>query len=81
MCPIALGADGGGSIRIPSAVCGIVGPKNTYGRISGTGFREACSTVSVPGPLCATLSDARICYAFLAGPDEKFPHGLNQPGK
>ena len=55
LCPIALGADGGGSIRIPSAVCGIVGPKNTFGRISGTGYRVACDTVGVPGPLCATM--------------------------
>lgn len=79
LCPIALGTDGGGSIRIPSAVCGIVGAKNTFTRISSTGFPPGCATVFNCGPLCATVQDICIAYGFLAGPDQNCELGLDQP--
>lgn len=78
LCPIALGADGGGSIRIPSGICGIVGAKVSYGRISGTGFHANCDTIGVAGPLCATIQDAVISYGFLAGPDPNCATGMGQ---
>nr|XP_047128350.1 fatty acid amide hydrolase-like isoform X3 [Hydra vulgaris] len=79
LCPIALGADGGGSIRIPAGTNGIVGLKATFSRISGTGFRKVCSTVAHPGFVCSTVRDSAIAYGFLAGPDCQDPIGLVQP--
>lgn len=79
LCPISLGADGGGSIRIPSSVNGIVGAKASFGRISGTGFHRNCDTVSHAGALCATTRDNAITYGFLAGRDVEYTPGLVQP--
>lgn len=79
LCPVSLGADGGGSIRIPSAICGIVGAKASFGRISGTGLHSNCDTVGHAGALCATVRDAAITYGFLAGPDPDYEVGLVQP--
>lgn len=79
LCPIALGTDGGGSIRIPAAACGVVGIKASCGRISTSGEVPLAHTVSYVGPLCATVSDAALVYAFLAGKDEEDPKTLGQP--
>eukprot|EP00794_Sanderia_malayensis_P000653 gene653-1321_t len=76
--PMSLGFDGGGSTRIPAAACGVVGVKATFGRISGANCFQFADTVSHPGPLCPTVRDAAISYAFLAGPDPDFPPSLEQ---
>ncbi|XP_062979684.1 uncharacterized protein LOC134397005 [Elgaria multicarinata webbii] len=79
LCPLALGTDGGGSVRIPASFCGIVGLKGTFGRISGFGCLPlSYSTVSL-GPLCVSVADAAVAYAILAGPDPLYPYGLCQP--
>lgn len=79
LCPLAIGTDGGGSVRIPATFCGIVGLKGTFGRIScNGGLPLSFSTVSA-GPLCSSVQDAMIAYALLAVPDPKYPHGLLQP--
>ncbi|KAJ7316116.1 hypothetical protein JRQ81_002278 [Phrynocephalus forsythii] len=79
LCPLALGTDGGGSVRIPASFCGIVGLKGTFGRISAFGCHPlSYSTVSL-GPLCASVADAAVAYAVLAGPDPLYPYGLCQP--
>ncbi|KAF7237565.1 Fatty acid amide hydrolase [Varanus komodoensis] len=79
LCPLALGTDGGGSVRIPASFCGIVGLKGTFGRISAFGCHPlSYSTVSL-GPLCVSVADAAIAYAILAGPDPLYPYGLCQP--
>ncbi len=69
LVPIALGADGGGSIRIPAALCGVVGLKPTFGRVSEQGAFPICWTVAHVGPLAATALDCALAYATCAGPD------------
>eukprot|EP00794_Sanderia_malayensis_P000647 gene648-1315_t len=76
--PMSLGVDGGGSTRIPAAACGVVGVKGTFGRISCTNCFQFTDAFSHPGPLCPTVRDAAISYAFLAGPDPDFPPSLEQ---
>ncbi|KAG0345679.1 hypothetical protein BG004_003310 [Podila humilis] len=79
LCPIAIGCDGGGSIRIPSAYCGIYGLKPTHGRISSRGEYPLCPSVAVSGPMCATAEDLAIVYAIIAGPDDRDPASSIQP--
>lgn len=79
LCPLAIGADGGGSIRIPAAFCGVVGIKPTYGRVSEHGAAPLTWTLAHLGPLAATAADAALGYAILAGPDPRDPNSWHQP--
>jgi Asp-tRNA(Asn)/Glu-tRNA(Gln) amidotransferase A subunit family amidase len=79
LCPLAIGADGGGSIRIPSAFCGLVGLKPTVGRVSEFGAVPLCWSVAHIGPIAATATDAALGYAVMAGPDPRDPISLRQP--
>jgi len=79
LCPAAIAADGGGSIRIPASFCGIVGIKPTFGRISEHGAAPLCWSVAHLGPLAATATDTALAYAVMAGPDPKDPNSLRQP--
>jgi len=79
LTPIAIGADGGGSIRIPAAFCGVVGLKPTFGRVSEFGAFPLDWSVAHIGPLAASATDAALAYAIIAGPDPKDPHSLHQP--
>jgi len=79
LCPIAIGCDGGGSVRIPSAFCGLVGLKPTFGRISEHGAVPIAPSVGHIGPLAASAIDCAIGYVAMAGPDEKDPGSLHQP--
>lgn len=66
--PIGLGTDGGGSIRIPAAFCGVVGHKPTFGLVpKRPGFR-GWPTLSVDGPLTRTVRDAALALSVMAGP-------------
>jgi Asp-tRNA(Asn)/Glu-tRNA(Gln) amidotransferase A subunit family amidase len=69
--PIALGTDGGGSVRIPAAFCGVVGHKPTFGLVPKMpGFR-GWPSLSVDGPLTRTVRDAALALSVMAGPS---PH-------
>ncbi len=79
LCPASVGADGGGSIRTPAALCGVVGLKPTFGRVSGWGSAPVCWSVAHLGPIGVTARDTALLYSVMAGPDERDPHTLTQP--
>jgi Asp-tRNA(Asn)/Glu-tRNA(Gln) amidotransferase A subunit family amidase len=79
LCPVAVGADGGGSIRVPAALCGLVGLKPTYGRISEHGAAPLCWSVAHLGPIGASVADVALAYGLMAGPDPRDPMSLHQP--
>ncbi len=79
LCPVAIGADGGGSIRIPSSFCGLVGLKPTFRRVSEFGAAPLCWSVAHLGPLAATATDAALAFGVMAGPDPKHPTSMHQP--
>ena len=78
LVPLAVGADGGGSIRIPAAFCGVVGLKATYGRVSEYGAAPLDWSVAHIGPLAASAVDTALGYALMAGPDPEDPVSLHQ---
>lgn len=65
MCPLALGGDGGGSIRIPSTLCGIVGLKPTYEYLSSNGGTALGYTVGVHGPIGTSCIDMAIAINIM----------------
>ncbi|HSF81117.1 MAG TPA: amidase [Anaerolineales bacterium] len=79
LCPLALGADGGGSIRLPASFCGVVGLKPTYSRVSKFGAASLTWSMGHVGPIAATAQDAALGYAIMSGPDPRDPHTLSQP--
>ncbi|MEJ5201862.1 MAG: amidase, partial [Anaerolineales bacterium] len=79
LCPVAIGADGGGSIRIPASLCGIVGLKPTFGRVSEFGAFPLCWSVAHLGPLGCCVEDTALTYAVISGADDKDPNSLYQP--
>jgi amidase len=68
LVPLAHGSDGGGSIRIPASVCGLVGLKPTRGRITSGPMYGDVSGLSTHGPLATTVRDAAAFLDVLAGP-------------
>lgn len=79
LCPLAIGADGGGSIRIPAALCGVVGLKPTFGRASERGAAPLCWSLAHVGPIGATARDVALGYLAIAGRDPGDPNTLRQP--
>ena len=70
-CTITTGSDTGGSIRIPAALCGIVGLKPTYGRVSRHGLTPLAWSMDHPGPMVRTVEDAAITMNVIAGHDPR----------
>ena len=79
LCPVAIGADGGGSIRIPAALTGLVGLKATFGRVSEHGAAPLTWSMGHLGPIGATVADVALVYACIAGPDPRDPNSAHQP--
>ncbi|KAL3324032.1 hypothetical protein AABB24_038281, partial [Solanum stoloniferum] len=69
LCPAALGVDGGGSVRMPAALCGVVGFKPSFGRVSHSGVLPLNWTVGMVGILAGTVEDALLVYAAISGPN------------
>ena len=73
MAPGALGTDTGGSVRGPAAICGVVGLKPTYGRISLRGVYPNATSLDHVGPLTRTVRDCALLFQALAGYDADDP--------
>ncbi|KXB02015.1 amidase [candidate division MSBL1 archaeon SCGC-AAA261F19] len=71
MGPVATGSDAGGSIRIPSSLCGVYGMKPSFGRIPSYPSLPGWETMSCEGPITRTVSDAALIMDVMAGPDSR----------
>lgn len=76
----AIGTDTAGSIRFPSACCHLVGLKPTWGRVSRHGVFPLADTFDHVGPMARTVLDTALIFSAIAGPDERDPTALDEPG-
>ncbi|MDO4258672.1 MAG: amidase family protein [Actinomycetaceae bacterium] len=82
MVPIALGSDGGGSVRIPASACGIFGLKPTRGRVSSAPLAEHWCGLAGFGPLTRSVADLALVMEVISGshPVDRFPMEAPPPG-
>jgi aspartyl-tRNA(Asn)/glutamyl-tRNA(Gln) amidotransferase subunit A len=78
LCYGALGSDTGGSIRIPAALCGIVGMKPTFGRVSKSGVFPLSWTLDHLGPITRCVEDNALMLNVLAGHDPEDPYSVDR---
>ena len=79
LCLGSLGSDTGGSIRIPSSLCGVVGLKPTYGRVSLRGVIPLSWNLDHAGPMARRVRDAGILLQAIAGYDPEEAYSVNYP--
>jgi aspartyl-tRNA(Asn)/glutamyl-tRNA(Gln) amidotransferase subunit A len=77
--PLALGTDGGGSVRLPAACCGIVGLKPTLGRVPHTQQADLFSSTSYIGPMARTVAEVAACLDAIVGFDAGDPYSRPEP--
>ena len=80
-CLFSLGSDTGGSIRIPASLCGLVGLKATFGRISRHGVYPLGHTLDHAGPFGLTVQDTAWVYQAIAGFDSRDPSSAGRPDR
>lgn len=79
LCPGALGSDTGGSIRFPSAACGVTGLKPSWGRVSRHGIFPLAPSLDHVGPMAGSAADCALLLAAIAGADPRDPTALAGP--
>ncbi len=79
MCPGAIGSDTGGSIRIPSACCGVTGLKPTYGRVSTYGVIPLSWSLDHVGPIASSAEDCALLFDAITGYDPRDPNSVSGP--
>jgi aspartyl-tRNA(Asn)/glutamyl-tRNA(Gln) amidotransferase subunit A len=79
LCAASVGTDTGGSIRVPSAFCGTVGLKPTFGRVSVFGTMPLSPSLDHVGPLARSVADAAILLGLIAGRDPLDPTSSPRP--
>ncbi len=79
MCLAAIGTDTAGSVREPASLCGVVGLKPTYGRVSSRGVIPLSTSLDHVGPIMQCVEDAAIILQAIAGYDSRDPNSANVP--
>ena len=80
MLPLADGSDLGGSLRNPASFCNVVGFRPSPGRVPSHPVMLAWNTLAVEGPMGRTVQDVALLLSVMAGPDERSPISINEPG-